>query len=276
MRWPAWSAKSAHAPSGDGAAGSDGPRPAPHGTTRPSPGGRNVLCMKWGDRYPSEYVNRLHAMVRANLGGSYRFVCLTDDPSGVDAAVECRTIPPMPPEPTRQERGWRKLTTFDWPLHDLEGTALFLDLDVVIVRPIDALFEIEGAFLIAHDRRLASRGISNSSVYRFELGAHRALVDEYRADPAAVARAYRNEQAYLSARMSAAGLLTEWPPGWCVSFKYDCLPTWPLNYLRAAECPPDARIIFFHGNPKPHEAIEGFGNLRRFTKPTPWLADYWC
>jgi hypothetical protein len=273
MRWPARSAKSAHA--------SRQPARTPENSSAararaPAEGPRNVLCMKWGDRYPSDYVNRLHAMVQANLSGSYRFVCLTDDPRGVNGAIECRPIPPTPPEPTRQERGWRKLTTFDWPLHDLEGTALFLDLDVVIIRPIDALFEVEGTFLIAHDRRLSSRGISNSSVYRFELGAHRALIDEYRADPAAVARAFRNEQAFLSARMSAAGLLTEWPPGWCVSFKYDCLPPWPLNYLRSAHCPPEARIIFFHGRPKPHEAIEGFGNLRRFTRPTPWLADYWC
>ncbi len=236
---------------------------------------RNVICVKWGDKYPAAYVNMLHDMVKRNLSGAYRFVCLTDDAQGIHPAVECFPIPFVHPEWSGREGGWRKLATFDRVLYDLRGTALFLDLDVVIVRPIDDLFAIEGAFLIAHDRRLASRGISNSSVYRFELGAHPSILDEFRSNPAGVTSRYRNEQAYLSARMRETGCLREWPRGWCVSFKYNCLPAWPLNYLRTPACPPDARVIFFHGNPKPPEAIAGFSGWRRYTHPTPWLAEHW-
>lgn len=214
-------------------------------------------------------------MVRAHLGGDYRFVCFTDDPHGIDKTIECRPIPPIPVDRSARERGWRKLATFDWPLGDLQGTALFLDLDVVIMQSIDPLFELEGTFLMAPDKRLSARGIRNSSVYRFELGAHRDLLDEFRAKPAAIAAEFRNEQAYLSSRMSAARVLGEWPAAWCVSFKYDCLPPWPLNYTRAAQCPPGARIVFFHGHPKPHEALEGYYRLRRFTQPTAWLTDHW-
>lgn len=235
----------------------------------------NVLCIKWGDRYPSYYVNRLHSMVRANLGATHRFICFTDDPSGIDKGVECLPIPAVPLERSARERGWRKLATFAWPLYDLQGTALFLDLDVVIVRPIDDLFELDGTFIMAHDKRLSSRGISNSSVYRFELGAHHDLLDEYRSDPAAIASRFRNEQAYLSARMQAAHALREWPRNRCVSFKYDCLPPWPLNFVRPAHCPPEAQVVFFHGHPKPHEAMAGFNSLRRFTRPTPWIAEHW-
>ncbi len=236
---------------------------------------RNVICMKWGTRYPAYYVNRLHAMVRANLAGDFRFVCLTDDPAGIDPRVDCHPIPSVPLEPDGQERGWRKLASFATPLYDLQGTALFLDLDVVVTRPIDDLFAIEGTFLIAHDRRLFRRGISNSSVYRFEIGAHHALLDEFRATPAAVRQQFRNEQAFLSRRMRDRNMLTEWPPGWCVSFKYDCLPPWPLNFVRPARRPSEARIVFFHGHPRPHEALAGYRSLRRFALPTRWVADAW-
>ena len=34
----------------------------------------SVLCMKWGDRYGSEYVNRLFAMVARNLTLPHRFI----------------------------------------------------------------------------------------------------------------------------------------------------------------------------------------------------------
>ncbi|HEY1090992.1 MAG TPA: glycosyltransferase, partial [Burkholderiaceae bacterium] len=44
---------------------------------------RVILCMKWGNKYGPEYVNRLYAMVRRHLRGEFRFVCLTDDANGV-------------------------------------------------------------------------------------------------------------------------------------------------------------------------------------------------
>jgi hypothetical protein len=236
---------------------------------------RNILCMKWGERYTADYVNRLHAMVRRNLSGSYRFVCLTDDAKGVDPAVECFPIPFVVEDGGGPERGWRKLATFEWPLYDLEGTALYLDLDIVVVGPLDALFDVTGPFRIAHDKRLSSRGISNSSVYRFELGAHRDILTTFQSDHATLVTQFRNEQAYLSAQLRAAGQLEEWPAQWCISFKYDCLPTWPLNYIKAAAYPEPARVVFFHGHPKPPEAAAGYAAFRRFTRPTPWIAQYW-
>ncbi len=38
-----------------------------------------VLCMKWGRRYGSNYVNTLYSMVQRNLTVPHRFICLTDD-----------------------------------------------------------------------------------------------------------------------------------------------------------------------------------------------------
>ncbi len=236
---------------------------------------RNVLCMKWGSKYPATYVNRLHSMVRRNLGGAFRFVCLTDDPAGVDDGVECLPIPFVSADRPGRDGGWRKLATFEAPLYDLRGLALFLDLDVVVLRDLEPFFTLDGDFLIARDTLRPSRAVGNSSVYRFRIGAHKPVVDAFRADEDAVLKAFRNEQAYLSARMKDAGALGYWPEGWCRSFKYDCLPGWPMNYLRDAVAPPDARIVFFHGRPRPHEAVEGFSGLRRFTRPTPWVAEHW-
>jgi hypothetical protein len=39
--------------------------------------------------------------------------------------------------------------------------------------------------------------------------------------------------------------------------------------------PKEARVIVFHGDPKPSEALQGGGSKwYRFVKPAPWLREY--
>ena len=109
----------------------------------------NIICMKWGQKYGPEYVNRLYGMVARNLTIQFRFVCFTDDGSGIREEVDVKPLPSLNLPPGIPERGWMKLTTFQSPLDDIKGTTLFLDLDVVIVDNIDCFFEIEGDFRIA-------------------------------------------------------------------------------------------------------------------------------
>ena len=96
---------------------------------------RHILCMKWGTKYGPDYVNRLYAMVRRHLSGDFRFVCLTDDTQGIRSEVECHPIPDLNIQlaPGQRDGAWKKLTTFEQDLYGLQGQALFLDLDVVIV-----------------------------------------------------------------------------------------------------------------------------------------------
>jgi hypothetical protein len=72
-------------------------------------GQRVVLCMKWGTKYGPEYVNRLYAMVRRNITGPFRLVCLTDDRHGIRPEVECFDLPELGvPHPQRTMGKWRK------------------------------------------------------------------------------------------------------------------------------------------------------------------------
>lgn len=43
---------------------------------------KNVICIKWGDKFGSEYVNSLYKMVEKKLTIPHRFVCFTDNPEG--------------------------------------------------------------------------------------------------------------------------------------------------------------------------------------------------
>ena len=52
-----------------------------------------ILCMKWGRMYGPDYVNNLARGVRRHLSRPHRFVCFTDDASGLDAGVEALPLP---------------------------------------------------------------------------------------------------------------------------------------------------------------------------------------
>jgi hypothetical protein len=240
-------------------------------------GERIVLCMKWGTKYGPEYVNRLYGMVRRHLRGDFRFVCLTDRSQGIRAEVSCHPIPPLDLPPGIPERGWTKLTTFSAELHGLQGTALFLDLDVVIVDDITPFFEQPGEFLIIHDWKRPWRITGNSSVYRFGIGAHADVLAYFRAHVNEVRASVRNEQAYLSERLHAQGKLAYWPADWCASWKYHCIPNFPANYWREPQIPRDARILIFHGVMNPPDALAGHsvGNWRH-ARPAPWIAAHWA
>jgi hypothetical protein len=237
---------------------------------------RVVLCMKWGTKYGPEYVNRLYAMVARHLRGPFRFVCLTDRRDGVRGEVECLPIPDLALPEGIPERGWKKLTTFEADLHGLRGTALFLDVDVVIVDDITPFFEHPGEFLIIHDWKRPWRVTGNSSVYRWRLGAHADVLAAFRAEQASIRARLRNEQAFLSEVLHGQGKLSYWPAEWCRSYKYHCIPPWPTNYWRTPVLPAGTRIVVFHGEVNPPDALAGRRNrVGRHVRPAPWIAQHW-
>lgn len=238
---------------------------------------KNVICMKWGDKFDANYVNRLYRMVEKNLTVPHRFVCFTENAEGLDKGIEVRPLPEMNLDKSLPERGWRKLTVFQKKLDDLEGQALFLDLDIIIVDNINCLFEAEGEFLIIKDWDFKKDIIGNSSVFRFDIGKYPFVLDDFINNGEEIRKKYRNEQAYLSYAVHKKGVLSYWDASWCVSFKRTCLRKFPLNYFLAPKLPKKAKIIIFHGRPTPTQAYNGYlgkGGLR-YVLPTKWISKFW-
>ena len=111
---------------------------------------KNVICIKWGKKFGPQYVNSLYKMVEKNLTVPHRFVCFTDDSEGLDSRIETFPLPELD-DSGLPEKAWKKLGLFTDKLGNLEGEALFLDLDIVIRDNIDCFFEKEGEFYIIKD-----------------------------------------------------------------------------------------------------------------------------
>jgi hypothetical protein len=251
----------------------------------------NVICMKWGRLYGAEYVNHLCAGVARHLHRPHRFVCFTDDASGLSADVQALPLPELGLPAGHGDRRWQKLAVFNERLADLQGTTLFLDLDLVVVADLAPFFELPGRFFIIRDDDLFRRkplrkldaerdrflhSVGNSSVFRFEIGAHRYILDAYLADPKGATQKYEISQQFQSAQLAAHADLHYWPSEWCVSFKNACVPRGLASYSRNPVLPSGARIVVFAGEPKMGEVLAGGGHkwYRRIGN-VDWLRSAW-
>ena len=70
---------------------------------------KTILCMKWGDQYSVDFVNQLYNGVQANITGDFRFVCLCDDATGLNPAIEALPLPDIELGNVYAFSGWRKL-----------------------------------------------------------------------------------------------------------------------------------------------------------------------
>lgn len=251
----------------------------------------NVLCLKWGSYYGPEYVNRLYAGVKRNLSRPFRFVCVTDDATGLVDGVETVSFPPPP---TGWAHQWPhifvKLNVFKNGFANLEGPTLFLDIDQIITGSLDCFFDYEpGKFCIIHNwiefrKRIFRKrpDIGNSSCFRFEAGRMNYVYEKFIAEMerALNRRIFNTEQAFMT---YAVGLknISWWPSNWIRSFKRSCQRIFPLNLI----FPPkkvDANIICFHGRPDLPQAINGYHStkeksvkLHNVCLPANWVAEYW-
>ena len=253
----------------------------------------NVLCLKWGKRYGAEYVNRLYRGVKANLRRPFRFVCVTDDPTGLVDGVEAVAYPEKPANmvlngyyPT-----WpnllSKLLVFKTGFAGLEGPTLFLDIDQVITGDLDCFFDYRpGEFCIIHNwielrKRLfrAAPFVGNSSCFRFEAGGKFNYVYEKfiaEMDKATDMEVFSTEQRFMTHAVGEAHV-NWWPENFVRSFKRSCTWPWPLNHFLTPRFNPDTGILCFHGKPSPEQAIAGFRgrHLNTWTRPCPWVKELW-
>lgn len=237
----------------------------------------NVICMKWGTRYGPEYVNKLHSMVRKHLTKKFRFVCFTDDITGIDNGIKTQPIPEFDIPAKYRVSPWKKLLIFSKDFGKLKGKTLFLDLDVIIVDNIDCFFDYaKDDFCIIENWTQLGQGIGNSSVYILEMGKYNHIWEDFKKNKLTILEEYDNEQIYLSKSIEK---IRFWPDAWCKSFKFHCLPGGILNWFKIPKIPEAAKIIVFHGNPKPEDAMIGRwpgGKWRKHVRPTPWIKKYWC
>ncbi len=238
---------------------------------------RQFICTKWGTKYPASEVNRLFRALTRVQKGPFELICVTDDDQGIVDEVRIIPIPDLPVIGNQvMDRGWRKLTLFDPALRQqIHGPTVYLDLDVVLLKSLDDFFSFDPHFAVIKDYknlRYRNSWTGNTSTFFYEADRDYQVFEWLIELGDEVQNRYRNEQEFLCDVMRHQGWLTYWPDKWCASYKYDCVPLWPASLWKTPQAPPEARVLVFHGNPKPEEAVDGIGaKWYRPMRPAPWL-----
>ena len=263
---------------------------------------KQILCIKWGTMYDPEYVNCLYGMISRNLSYPFRLFCMTDNTEGIRSEVECLPLPQLGFEvPPGAPGKWPKQALWRRDLFGLQGVALFLDLDSVIVDSIDCYFEYGDREDVITARNWVKpwlRG-AQTSVFRFPIGAHPYMLENLQKDPDLCVK-YQFEQNYVTHHIN--GGIKFWPGAWTRHFRRHCMGQWPMRYLRPPRLPRGSRIVTFPGSPKPPDAIEGRWSandvhrtpaeqlrwafslptrkqrskaVRRYLRPSAWVAEHW-
>jgi hypothetical protein len=266
---------------------------------------KQVICVKWGTKYGPEYVNRLYGMLKRNVTGAFTLYCFTDDKVGLRAEVVALDLPELGcPHPQRTMGKWRKVVLWGAELAGLSGTALFIDLDSVIVANIDGYFSHGEPQQVYTARNWAKpmQRLGQTSVFRFPIGGNPHILENFRADPQGTADKYHFEQHYITA--SVQGGVQFWPEGWTKHFRLHCLPPFPLRYFVPAKLPAGTKIVTFPGGPNPADVMVGrwhdvgeahpgrwahiqgmfspqrlektaWRHLSRYVLPVPWMKEHW-
>jgi hypothetical protein len=260
--------------------------------------------MKWGTAYGPKDVNILYAMVARNISGDFKVVCFTDDATDIRPEVTCLPLPPLGCEiPPDVPGKWPKVALWTKNLHGMEGTALFIDLDSVIVGNIDCYFEYGDPKDVITARNWLNRlkKSGQTSVFRFPIGGHPYMLENLQADPATISRKFQYEQNYVTHNIR--GGIRFWPEAWTRHFRLHCMGPWPMRYLRPPVLPADAKIITFPGLPGPADAMLGrwtehsesrspgqhllhvwrqllngqrwCRQLSRYVRKTDWIVEHW-
>ena len=219
-----------------------------------------VVCLKYGNKYSAEYVNKLYSMVKRNLTVPFEFVCYTEDPSDIDTDIRVEPIQIIP-----GVSGWWYKPMFFNPNLGLKGTILFFDLDVIVFDNIDNLFSYEaGKFCIIRDFNrhvIKNYNKFNSSIFRLTTNMHQHVYTDFIKNTNAQIKRFQGDQDWLRASIKE-GTYTYWPDEWIQSYKwemrnkprFDNSPRGQRDFETTGDpVVKDATsVAVFHGDPNPH------------------------
>lgn len=264
---------------------------------------KQIICIKWGTRYGPEYVNRMYGMLSRSLTGPFQLYCLTDENTGIRSEVKVLPLPELGcPVPSKAPGKWRKTALWGHELYGITGVALFLDLDVVITGNMDDFFTYGNPddVVVARNWIKPLERLGQTSVFRYPIGKHGYMLDNFRKDPEGLANHYQFEQRFVTKCVKPG--IVFFPTHWVAHFRLNCLGPWPLRYLRPAVMPKRAKVVIFPGKPDPHDAKLGRWSesyqpmsrrehlrlifsenrpkgikthLKRYVMPVSWIAEYW-
>lgn len=243
------------------------------------------LTIKWGTAFDQDDLNALKRAVAANTTGPIRFICLTDDSTGLDHDIESYPIPEFDLYTDTPKVGiWPKISLFHPVVATYAECVVFLDIDTVVVGNLDDLCHDPADALVMlgagprwrnMDVNLPALPASAFMTYRPK--NHMQIFNHFKQNKAEITKTFLLEQQYVGAQ---AAKVTHYPIPWVQSFKYHLRRQYIVDLFTAPLAPnAETKLVAFHGFPRPFDvantkskwANEGRCGLHR----PSWLQAYY-
>lgn len=175
-----------------------------------------------------------------------------------------------------------KLKIYGWWLkpyvfckdNEFDSDVLFLDLDVVVHKNIDKLWEYhQGSFCIIRDftRKLNPQWQKfNSSVFRFRPKDYYWVWEDFYNNHSKIINKHHGDQDFLYSILQSRVVM--WPDSWIQSYKWEMRDKNDVRYVNGKRnfvnikdplLSDDNCIAVFHGEPNPHDVKD------------PWVIENW-
>ena len=229
----------------------------------------DIVCFKWGPKFGPEYVNKFYNAIKRNTTVPHRFICYTDDPSG----VECETRPFLIDLPV-----WWYIIGLTNPDHDHNEQLFYFDLDTIVTGNIDHILNMQQPFATISDfgwpAGLQTAFImwdktTRNNVWKYFTTKYSPAdyanldcdytqwggTNQFLEECMGVVRINKNPTPAIENAPPVVRLQNEFP-GDCASYKAQ-------NLAGKSTIPENIKLVFFHGKPMPHEVSED------------WMGTHW-
>lgn len=216
----------------------------------------SVVCWKWEtpgyrSKFDGSHVNALQRAVAKHYPHPHRFICVTNDSSGIDTSVEViRDRADF--EDVQHPRGgmwpscYRRLRAFAPETKEVFGDRFVsIDLDAVVVADLSPLWNREEDFVGWRDPYYPQ---FCGSMFLLRAGSRTDIWTKFNPDlsprAAHLSGFMGSDQAWIS--------LNLWKPNVPQWRKTDGVYSYQADVVRSGgKLPNDARIVFFHGRDDP-------------------------
>jgi hypothetical protein len=222
----------------------------------------NVICLKHGELYGPEYVNKLYNMIQRNLTLPHRFICFTENSTGISSEIEIRQLP----LDINLSGWWWKLYLFKKDHFAKDDTILFFDLDMVIVNNINTLITyLPDHFVGLEDVGRVFRKFPKklgSAVMRWTAGTYSDIWETFILDPTVV-KQLKGDQDWIWYLHKNS--IEFYPEKWIQSYKWEIRMQSELirvgrnqifKTVRSPYVDPETSVIAFHGTPNPEDVFD--------------------
>lgn len=236
-----------------------------------------IATFKWDptpgyrSKFDPSSVNVLKRMIDRHYAPPHRFVCITDNPAGLDPGIDALPLwtdhAHVPsPHGGKNPSCYRRLRVFSPEMAEVLGPRfVVVDIDIVIVADVAPLWDRTEDFVIWGDTHPTTH--YNGSMMLMTAGARRKVWETF--DPHRSPRQAQDAGCFGSDQGWISYCLGPGEKRWsCADGVYSY-----RNHLRGEHAtrgkklPENARIVIFHGSTDPWS--EAGQNL-------PWVRRHWC